>query len=113
MAHVHGAASAANAGKAAVASTVHGMTGMLTKGVAATGAAAAAGSHSLKVVTGRILNHPLIMFGLGLTLGYAIHKYRKEIIGSANRVAERGKDFVLQQRENLEDLIAEGPDSEA
>ncbi|MBM4199969.1 MAG: hypothetical protein FJ189_01610 [Gammaproteobacteria bacterium] len=55
--------------------------------------------------------HPLIMFTLGVAVGYLAHKYRKEIVDSANRAAEKSKDFVLQQRENLEDLIASGKEA--
>lgn len=54
-----------------------------------------------------LAKHPLIVFGLGVAAGVLIHKYRKEIIATATRVSEQGKDFVLQQRENLEDLVAE------
>ena len=49
----------------------------------------------------------MVLFGLGIAVGYTVHKYRKEIIKSANRAAEKSKDFVLQQRENLEDIVAE------
>lgn len=54
-----------------------------------------------------LARHPLITFGLGLAAGYAIHKYRKEIIAAANSAAEKSKDFVLEQRENLADILAE------
>lgn len=55
----------------------------------------------------RILSrHPLILFGVGVGVGYFVHKYRKEIIETASRAGEKGKDFVLQQRENLEDIIS-------
>ena len=50
--------------------------------------------------------HPLILFGAGVAVGYLVHKYRKEIIDAANRAGEKSKDFVLQQRENLEDIIS-------
>lgn len=53
-----------------------------------------------------LTKHPLILFGAGVAVGYLVHKYRKEIIEAANRAGEKSKDFVLQQRENLEDLIA-------
>lgn len=56
---------------------------------------------------GILARHPVITFGLGLAAGYFIHKYRKEIIATAARASEKGKDFVLQQRENLADLVAE------
>lgn len=58
----------------------------------------------------KLTKSPIIVFGLGVAAGYFIHKYRKEIITGATDLAEKGKDFVLQQRENLEDLIAEGKD---
>lgn len=54
-----------------------------------------------------LAKHPLLVFGLGVAAGYYAHKYRKEIIESATMVGEKGKDFVLNQRENLEDLVAE------
>lgn len=79
----------------------------VAKGAAATGAAAAAGKSAI----GRFFRHPLVLFGLGVAVGYAVHKYRKEIIESANRAAEKSKDFVLQQRENLEDLVGETGES--
>ena len=62
-----------------------------------------------------------IAFGLaiGVTFGAIIdiirnqktttfmYKYRKEIVSSTTKVVDAGKDFVLQQKENLEDLVAE------
>jgi hypothetical protein len=36
-----------------------------------------------------------------------VYKYRKEIVSSTTKVVDAGKDFVLQQKENLEDLVAE------
>jgi hypothetical protein len=51
--------------------------------------------------------HPVLTFSLGVTAGYFIHKYRKEIIAAANTACEKGRDFVLEQRENLADMVAE------
>ena len=34
-------------------------------------------------------------------------KYRKEIISITSKTAEKSKDFVLLQKENLKDLLAE------
>ena len=118
MAHVHGAASAAKMGNSAVQAVGHGMSGMsqqgmgemmghAAKGVAVTGAVVAAKSALGKSVVHKILGNPWVLFGLGVAVGYSIHKYRKEIIESANRATEKTRDFVLQQRENLEDLVAE------
>jgi hypothetical protein len=139
MAHVHGAAAngAAQLGKSAAKAAGQGMSGMmgemmkqgmtgqaansapaavsfhnLAKGAAASGAAATASSTTGRSFVGKLLRHPLVLFGLGVAVGYAIHKYRKEIIDSASRAAETSKDFFLQQRENLEDLVAETQEPE-
>ncbi len=58
-----------------------------------------------------LARHPVITFGIGLAAGYFIHKYRKEIIDAACGVTEKGKDFVLQQKENLADIIAESKEA--
>ena len=55
----------------------------------------------------KIVKHPVLVFGLGVIAGYVIYKYRKEIISSTNKAVGAGKDFVLNQKENLEDLAAE------
>ncbi len=54
-----------------------------------------------------LAKHPVVTFGLGLAAGFLVHKYRKEIIEAAAGATEKGKEFVLQQRENLADVIAE------
>lgn len=54
-----------------------------------------------------IAKHPAVVFGLGAVTGFLVYKYRKEIIASTTKVVDAGKDFVLQQRENLEDIVAE------
>jgi hypothetical protein len=58
-----------------------------------------------------LAKHPIVVFGLGVATGYFVHKYRKEIIDSATQLTEKGKDFVLNQKENLEDLVAECKES--
>lgn len=127
MAHVHGGKKMADmvmgTGAAEHGAMMAGMEGMMSHGArqvalsshnlgtvakgAVVGAAATAGSQTSRSLVRRVFTHPLVLFGLGMAAGYYIHKYRKEIVGSAMSVAEGGKDFVLQQRENLEDLIAE------
>jgi hypothetical protein len=81
----------------------------MAAGAAATGAlVATVSSHNTrKGIVQTLSRHPLVVFGLGLAAGYLIHKYRKEIISGATRLSEQGKDFVLQQKESLEDLVAE------
>lgn len=123
MAHVHGAAAKAAAhGHAAMghaagnmgsmmapmASSGHAMTTMgRHAGAAAVGMAAAANSQARKGFMSILARHPLLVFGLGIAAGFYAHKYRKEIIESATRLTEKGKDFALNQKENLEDLVAE------
>lgn len=51
--------------------------------------------------------HPVLVFGLGMVAGYFVYKYRKEIIANATKTIDAGKDFVLHQKENLEDIVAE------
>jgi hypothetical protein len=51
--------------------------------------------------------HPLVMFSLGIAAGYLAHKYRKEIITITSKAAEQSKDFLLRQKENFKDLLAE------
>jgi len=53
------------------------------------------------------LRAPLVVFAAGVTTGYLLHKYRREIIQAVTKAADMGKDFVLQQKESLDDLVAE------
>jgi len=76
----------------------------LVHGVAAT---ATATIHTGKQLMSNITKHPALVFGLGLVTGYLVFKYRKEIISSATKVVDAGKDFVLEQKESLEDIVAE------
>jgi hypothetical protein len=55
----------------------------------------------------KLTKHPALVFGLGVVAGVLVYKYRKEIIAGATKVVDTGKDFVLQQKENLEDMVAE------
>lgn len=63
--------------------------------------------HTGSRLMSNIAKHPVLVFGLGLATGYLVYKYRKEIISSTSKVVDAGKDFVLQQKENLEDIVAE------
>jgi hypothetical protein len=60
----------------------------------------------------KITKHPLLVFGLGMVTGYLVYKYRKEIINSTTKTIDAGKDFVLHQKENLEDIVAEAKESQ-
>jgi len=58
-------------------------------------------------IIGKFAKHPVLVFGLGVVAGYMIYKYRKEIVSNVNKASDASKDFVLQQKENLEDIVAE------
>ncbi|BCX81224.1 hypothetical protein MIT9_P0802 [Methylomarinovum caldicuralii] len=125
MAHVHGdkkkmAEAAAHAAKAVMPGP-HGPMGsgphgpMMMEMHPMMHGAGNPGAHVVKaavVTTGgglmsRLSRHPLLMFGLGVVAGVVVYKYRKEIIATVAGVGEKGKDFVLGAKENLEDIIAE------
>ena len=79
---------------------------VVAKGVA-TAVAATTIVQTGKGVISTLAKNPLVMFSLGIAAGYLAHKYRKEIISISSKTAEQSKDFVLRQKENLRDLIAE------
>ena len=54
-----------------------------------------------------LAKQPVILFGLGILTGYFTYKYRKEIIVITSHTAEQGKDFVMQQKNHLSDMLAE------
>jgi hypothetical protein len=49
----------------------------------------------------------------GVALGYLLHKHEKEVVLAISKAIGMGKDFVMQQRENLDDLVAEAKETEA
>lgn len=67
------------------------------------------GSKALSRRAGR---HPLVMIGIGLVAGYLLHKYRKEIVRSVDNTVNKGKDFVQNQKESLDDIVAEAREEE-
>lgn len=76
--------------------------------MAATGFAAGRG-----ILGGSLLRNPLVLLAGGIAAGYLLHKYQKEIVLAATKATGMGKDFVLEQKENLNDLVAEAQESEA
>ncbi len=74
----------------------------------ASGAMLAAGGYAAgKGLLGGVLRNPLLIFATGVAAGYLLYRYQKEIIAAASKLTGIGKDFVLHQKENLEDLLAE------
>jgi hypothetical protein len=118
MAHVHGAAKAAvqhaaEAGAATAAPTIsfHNVPQAAAPAISFHNVPKTAATATAASFAGKLLRNPWVLFGLGIAVGYMVHKHRKDIIGAANLVAEKGKDFVLQQKENLEDIVAESGES--
>jgi len=84
---------------------------LVVKGVA-TAVAATAIIESGRGVLVTISRHPLVVLGLGIVAGYLTHKYRKELLTITSKTAEQSKDFILQQKQNIKDLIADVKDNE-
>jgi hypothetical protein len=57
--------------------------------------------------------NPLVLLAGGIAVGYLLHKYEKEIVAAVSKATGMGKDFALNQKENLEDLVAEAQEKEA
>lgn len=67
-------------------------------------------THASKSLTRALIRHPLTLFSTGMVAGFVAHKYRKEIIAIGTQTARESKNFVLRQKENLLDLVAESQD---
>jgi hypothetical protein len=80
----------------------HAMSKKIIKGSMASASVRTGGKMMSKLT-----KHPILIFGLGVVAGYAAYKYRKEIVASVGKATDAGKDFVLQQKENLEDIVSE------
>ncbi len=91
----------------------HLMSKPVTQGAATGATAAAAGG----VVSRTLLVNPLTLLAVGVAggvvAGYLLHRYRKEIALTVSKACGIGKDFALQQKESLADLIEEAKESEA
>lgn len=78
------------------------------------GAMLAAGGYAAgKGLMGGLLRNPLVFVAAGLAAGYLLHKYEKEIVETVSKATGMGKDFMLHQKENLDDLIAESQSTTA
>ncbi len=98
MKHIHGSHSHSSHGKHAA----HSMGKQIMKGSMASASVKSGGK-----LMSKLAKHPVLVFGLGIAAGYVVYKYRKEIVSSVGKATDAGKDFVLQQKENLEDIVAE------
>jgi len=73
----------------------------------AVGAIATATVNTGGKLMSQIVKHPALVFGLGVVTGFFVYRYRKEIIANTTKTLDAGKDFILHQKESLEDLVAE------
>lgn len=80
---------------------------MMSHPMAGSAMLAAGGYAAGKGLLGGLLRNPLVFVAAGLAAGYLMHKYEKEIVETVAKATGMGKDFVLHQKENLDDLIAE------
>lgn len=89
---------------------------MISKPVAQ-GAAISGGAAVGGVVGRSLLSNPLTLLVVGaaggVAAGYLLHRYRKEIALAVGKACGMGKDFVLQQKESLADLMEEAKEQEA
>lgn len=118
----HGGAMMAGAGMAqgahmAGAGMAHQGAAMAGAGMVNHGSGIGLGQGVMKgaVMAGvtSFIRHPLVMFALGAAAGIMVYKYRKEIVAYAAQAGDSGRDFVLQQKESLNDLLEEAREEEA
>jgi hypothetical protein len=91
--------------------------GMMNHPVAKGAMIAATGYTAGRAMLPGMLRNPLLLLAGGvaggIAVGYLLHKHEKEVIRFVSKAIGMGKDFAAQQRENLDDLIAEAQDGEA
>jgi hypothetical protein len=44
----------------------------------------------------KLAKHPVFLFGLGMVAGIYINKNRKQILASAQYLAQQGKEFIIK-----------------
>ena len=54
-----------------------------------------------------VTRQPVVLFGLGLIAGYFTYKYRREIVAISSHTAQQSKDFIVQQKNYINDILAE------
>lgn len=93
------------------------MGNMMSHPAAKGAAMAGAGYVARGVVTRSLFASPLAILAVGVAsgvvAGYLLHQYRKEIVLAVSKTTGMGKDFALQQKENLADLMEEAKEQEA
>ncbi len=65
-----------------------------------TGVAVSTVNHTGRSIISSLIKHPLILFGVGLTTGYFVGKYRKEIISAVKETADQSKRLIPRKKDN-------------
>jgi len=73
----------------------------------ATAVVATAIVESGQSIVKTLAKQPVLLFSLGIVLGYFTHKHRKEIISITTHTAEQGKDFIVQQKNHLSEMLSD------
>ncbi len=109
MKHSHGMSESMGSMHEGMSKMMQGMkTGHSGAKEIAKGAVISTTAHTGSKALGRgVTRHPLLLIGVGMVAGYLLHKYRKEIIRSVDNTVNKSKDFVQNQKESLDDIVAE------
>jgi hypothetical protein len=81
--------------------------------VAGTAVLAATGYAAGRGLLGGLFRNPWVMLAAGVAAGYYIHKNQERITLALSKASGMGKDFLLQQKESLADLVEEAKEKEA
>lgn len=54
-----------------------------------------------------VAKQPIVLFGLGIVSGYLTHKYRKEILAISSHTAKQSKEFIEQQKHQIDVMLDE------
>ena len=87
--------------------------GMMSHPVAKGAMVAATGYAATRALVAEFIVQGIRGIAGGGAVGYLLHKHEKEVVLAISKAIGMGKDFVMQQRENLDDLVAEAKETEA
>ena len=59
-----------------------------------------------------IFSNPWVTLAIGAAAGYYGYKHREEIVAAVMKASDMGKDFVLQQKESLSDIVEKAKEAE-
>lgn len=86
--------------------------GSMTNTSLAKGAMMATTGYVVSRSLGGVFRNPWVALVVGVVAGYMLHKYEKEIVAAVAKTTGMGKDFLLQQKESLADIVEEAKETE-